>query len=299
MTKEETQTRRQRILYTVAEGEFYRHNNRKITVPCRVCNTPIVWGDLINHSYINENSGGRYVIQSTELFNPVWKDGRIIGATVQCSPRSIVACSDNCRKQWILENGAFYNVALMEGVGIPRGVRPNVLDELVDDNNGKIITALKTRLDKKKGFFFQGIPGCGKTTLAVALALEYRLRCRTVRFVPYEELHFALLSNRDFERQLMQYAFRGAGDPWDVVVVDDISNDFPGQYGRERMKLLFSQWYNNRSTCIFTSNASVDVVGNAVAPMVASRLKELCAIVPMPEIDYRENEPAPEEEIIQ
>jgi DNA replication protein DnaC len=65
------------------------------------------------------------------------------------------------------------------------------------------------------------------------------------------------------------------------------------------MKLLFSQWYNNRSTCIFTSNASVDVVGNAVAPMVASRLKELCAIVPMPEIDYRENEPAPEEEIIQ
>lgn len=78
------------------------------------------------------------------------------------------------------------------------------------------------------------------------------------------------------------------GAPWDVVVLDDISNDFPPNSTQHaRLKRLFSQWYETRCKLIITSNVDVEELGNSIGKMVFSRLMEMVHFVPLPKVDFR------------
>jgi len=80
------------------------------------------------------------------------------------------------------------------------------------------------------------------------------------------------------------------GKAWDVVVIDDISNDFaPGSDQQKRLKRLFSQWYDEDCRLILTSNVDIKTLSTAISPMVESRLTETVIECGLPKIDYRKN----------
>jgi hypothetical protein len=293
------------------KGDMYNYNQimrmeRNMKFICKVCNKPDVsWYTVNDYSCVQQNDGSEYVIGLFRMNGPRYI---IENDCLVLKPKAIVVCSLECKKKYMVEFGHLFCGWLMEGVGAPEGIPmaasvgalSNNHEDASGVSNFKKLETIVDNIDSKQGFYLSGTPGCGKSTLAKALALEYRKRGSFVKWISYEELQEALEGNQNYDVLMARLVYRHVrfdyqsrtvkkDDPWGVIIVDDISPDFtPNSQQHIRLKKLFSQWYDKSIKMVFTANVTVEDLCNAVAPMVYSRMQRMVINVTLPSIDYRE-----------
>jgi DNA replication protein DnaC len=268
------------------EQAIIRAYERDAKFTCLICDEPNLSAATVRmFAWVRMNDG----VESHIGYFP-----KVVDGTVTYHPHAFIVCSEDCRKQYV-KHSHFYKT-LMEGIELPerlfdaeRLAKRNfvTLKTLRNESNEAIVDALKDLVDSPKGFYIEGVAGAGKTSLAAALAFEYRKRELYVKFVSFSELRSALMSNYDVERTLAKLTYRYNKERWDVVILDDVESQFPGAYGQERMRVLFDGWYNNNTKLVITSNEAAEKVGKAIADRVLSRMNEMMNIIVMPELDYR------------
>jgi len=147
-----------------------------------------------------------------------------------------------------------------------------------------------------RGLFFEGMPGVGKTHLAVAVLKRVmeRLNVRGL-FYDTRELLRVIRSTYDpsiraTEVEVLRPVMRA-----DLLVLDDIGAEKTSEWVEETMNLIVSTRYNERRLTIFTSNffdIPDDTDPNAlvfrIGHRMRSRLHEMCEFVQMNGADYRE-----------
>lgn len=73
----------------------------------------------------------------------------------------------------------------------------------------------------------------------------------------------------------------------DLVLLDDLGVTEATKFERDRLYDLINGRYNRRAPMIVTTNLQLDVIERTIEPRVASRLEEMCTIVPSPPWDWR------------
>jgi DNA replication protein DnaC len=147
-----------------------------------------------------------------------------------------------------------------------------------------------------RGLFFEGLPGVGKTHLAVAVLKQVmeRLGVRGL-FYDTRDLLRVIRSTYDpsirtTEIEVLRPVMRA-----DLLVLDDIGAEKTSEWVEETMNLIVNTRYNERRLTIFTSNF-LDVPDDAdptslvfrIGHRMRSRLHEMCEFVQMDGADYRE-----------
>lgn len=185
---------------------------------------------------------------------------------------------------------------------IPRRYQHCSLDRFETYENASLQNALKESRALaqafpvvRKGLFFLGQPGVGKTHLAVALMKHVVQKNRTHGlFYDLSELLRVIrgtynptvgTSESDVLRPVMEAEF---------LILDDLGREKTSQWVEETLNLIVNTRYNERRLTIFTSNydnldlADPDSLPVRVGARMYSRLHEMCEFVYLDGADYRE-----------
>ena len=148
-----------------------------------------------------------------------------------------------------------------------------------------------------KGLLFIGIPGDGKTHLAVAV-----LRAvieKTGAHGLFYDVRALLKVIRDTYNPAVRTTELDVIKPVltaELLVLDDLGAEKTSDWVDETLNLIVNTRYNERRTTIFTTNyregevdekSRAEVLVERVGQRIHSRLHEMCDFVLMPEVDYR------------
>ena len=148
----------------------------------------------------------------------------------------------------------------------------------------------------EKGVLLQGLPGVGKTHLAVATLLQM-IRTRGARGLFYDtrDLLRVIRSTYDPVNRTAEMDVLGPVMRTDVLVLDDLGAEKTSEWVEETMNLIVNTRYNERRLTIFTSNYEDipdDTEPNSlvfrIGHRMRSRLHEMCEFVVLDGADYRE-----------
>lgn len=196
---------------------------------------------------------------------------------------------------------------LVREASIPDRYRHCDLDSFRDNNDSltKAVRTCRRFLDEwaaeRKGLFFIGKPGLGKTHLAVAVLKEFIQRTHLRgRFCDVREL---LKQIRYTYNPVVQSTELDVIRPvmeCDLLVLDDIGAERVTEWVAETLNLIVSTRYNQRRMTLFTSNYDIkeDLADPESLPVrlgyrMWSRVHEMCDFVHLTGIDYREAGPEP------
>lgn len=249
------------------------------TYTCKTCGkTDLKFRDIQPFLYVKPQFA-----PSTAIYG-----SKLVGDELVWAEYAPIVCSEACHKKFILEHDYFYPT-LMENVGVPTYLPCSSFNKLTNDSNTKEVNYLKQmiRNENARGVYLWGISGCGKTRMAVAMAFEWRKLGYNVRFLSMSDVQAFLRASINIEEVLKPLVYDPFGQPWDVIIVDELTVEFDGKFGKQRMKELMMKWYENGITCIFTSNFNLKTFGESIDTAIVSRLKEMCESLRMPDVDYR------------
>lgn len=277
---------------------------------CLICDKPVDYHTAYDLAHFNMDNGEIALpfLVEDKFRTPLLVDGKIMFHRDSC-----IVCSEACRQAWLIDYGRDNRTVkkwMKFACDIPSNIRlVNSLDELkndIQDEQGRTfgwkLEKIQELLPGPKGFYLWGVPGNGKSTVAAFLATEYVLREKAVTWVGYSQLQNALDANRNYDELLTELMYQNVqveeytkkirhGKAWDVVVLDDISNDFTqGSQQQRRLKALFMTWYENGTKLVITSNVDTETLGNAIGPAICSRLTEKVATFHFPDVDYRKHQ---------
>jgi DNA replication protein DnaC len=277
---------------------------------CEICSKDVSYKVAYDQAYFDSPDGTWNIpILKMAAFNshPLIENGDVVfNAKVP-----FVTCSNECRIKWLHKywytSGILRDCVTKWCVPIPSKLTLVInFDDFKNDrtdaagvSNRTKMEYLEQKLDGNKGFYLYGDSGCGKSTLAAWLARYYVVEECAVTWITYNDLQEAL-DSKNANAALAAFVYQNVreeygkvvskGKAWDVVVIDDISNDFaPGSDQQKRLKRLFSQWYDEDCRLILTSNVDIKTLSTAISPMVESRLTETVIECGLPKIDYRKN----------
>jgi DNA replication protein DnaC len=161
-----------------------------------------------------------------------------------------------------------------------------------------------------KGLLFVGAPGLGKTHLSVGL-LRALIAERGVKglFVDYRDLLKQVQNSYDPTSSTTELGILRPVFDAEVLVIDDLGASKPTDWVFDTVAHLLNSRYNDRLTTIITTNfpylpetgaeemsrkseaqrvMSARTLGDRIGNRVLSRLQEMCVVVEMAGVDFRE-----------
>jgi DNA replication protein DnaC len=149
----------------------------------------------------------------------------------------------------------------------------------------------------QKGLLFIGVPGVGKTHLAVAVLKEaIRKTGAAGLFFPVPELLKMIRDTYNPVVRTTEFEVIRPVVEAELLVLDDLGAEKTSEWVEETMNLIVNTRYNERRPTIFTTNyldrdadekSSAEVLFERVGHRIHSRLHEMCQFVPMTGVDYR------------
>jgi DNA replication protein DnaC len=209
--------------------------------------------------------------------------------------RRVVRC--DCRRQRLVQNRLAH-------AGIEPRYKNCTLDNFRIDTDAQREAVRKCRsfIDRfpvvDRGLLFMGMPGAGKTHLAVAvlkevvertgaagLFIDVRTLLRTIRntFNPVVKA-----TEFDVIQPVMDAP---------LLVIDELGAEKLSEWVDETMTLIVNTRYNKRLATIFTTNylnrpvdekSPAEVLIERVGPRIHSRLHEMCDFIELQVLDYRQ-----------
>jgi DNA replication protein DnaC len=147
----------------------------------------------------------------------------------------------------------------------------------------------------ERGLFLEGLPGVGKTHLAVAvLAQVIRTRGAVGLFYDTRDLLRLIRSTYDPVNQTAEMDVLRPVMRADLLVLDDLGAEKTSEWVEETLNLIVNARYSEKRTTIFTSNykdipdsTDPDSLLFRVGFRMRSRLHEMCEFLVLDGGDYR------------
>lgn len=139
------------------------------------------------------------------------------------------------------------------------------------------------------GLILRGIPGSGKTHIAVAILHAVMERGFSGSYANFTDLLSRLRDSynagaREVEGELLRQV-----DDVDLLVLDDVGAESTSDWVRDRLYLIINRRYENARATIVTTNCDEAELEARIGPRTASRLYEMCSgdFPTFPRQDYR------------
>jgi len=147
--------------------------------------------------------------------------------------------------------------------------------------------------DVKKGLFFWGNPGTGKTLISSIILTELITRSAVNgKFIKISRDFFSRLKatfNTESSTYGQSHAIEKELAEVDVLIVDDFGVQRDSPWEQETLYNLVDSRYEGEKFTIFTSNYDpVKTFKELSAGRILSRLREMCRIMELSGDDYRE-----------
>jgi DNA replication protein DnaC len=190
----------------------------------------------------------------------------------------------------------------MNIVGIPKRFEQKTLGnfEMIDQRE-KVMEAVAAVRDGQS-VFLSGVPGAGKTHIAVGLLyLKFKQdRDRCLRpsdgsimadfgdytFLPSVELFLELkasFSDRNSTEDSVLTQYTSA----QFLVIDDVGAEKVSDWSRQMFYTLIDRLYRYEKQVVVTSNLSIDQISSLMDDRISSRLAEMGSIIELNPVDYR------------
>ncbi len=150
---------------------------------------------------------------------------------------------------------------------------------------------------RESGLVYVGVPGTGKTHLAVAVLAELieRYGARG-RFVDFTALIHQIQSTFDpssaeSKHQILDPIMRA-----ELLVLDELGAQKPTEWVKDTLYLIMNTRYLQRLPTIFTTNYRLEIksgnnafqaLAERISPLLVSRLYEMAQLVELPTWDFR------------
>jgi DNA replication protein DnaC len=163
----------------------------------------------------------------------------------------------------------------------------------------RVIDAFPAGEGGDRGLLLIGMPGVGKTHLAVAMLKKCIFdRGAQGLFYTTSDLMALLRSTYSGEEQATESQVLRTFTAADALVLDDLGRERATEWRDEMLHLIVNTRYSERRLTIFTTNFDVghdagdpDSLQSRVGFRVYSRLREMCEFVQLDAADYRERPP--------
>ena len=141
--------------------------------------------------------------------------------------------------------------------------------------------------DNKKGLFFMGKCGVGKTHLAVGIILELmKKKAVPCLFYDFRDLLKEIQASYDSRSSVSEISILGPVFNTDVLVLDELGASKVTDWMRDMLTHIINKRYNERKMTIITSNwmdhienEGEDTLTDRIGVRLRSRLYEMCRVI--------------------
>jgi DNA replication protein DnaC len=169
--------------------------------------------------------------------------------------------------------------------------------------------------EEKEGLLFMGPVGIGKTHLACAVLRELILARHSGLFYSYADL-LAEIRNTYNDNGGLKYFTDPDGNRWetesqilnhvinvDVLLLDDLGKVKASEWVLDKVREIIGGRYDKKRTTLVTTNYPLDTkrapgkpaeipLKDKIGADMVSRLREMCRLVEMEGVDFRQNQNA-------
>lgn len=177
--------------------------------------------------------------------------------------------------------------------GVPKAYQKKTLDKF--QGNDQLIREIKQHIEKRpfQNLLFSGVPGCGKTHIAIAIMSELVKRLYPIDkmyFISFEWLLQQIRASYDSPHPNTEEALLERLCQYELLVIDDIGVSHTTDFQARILYMLLDRRLSEGKKFIITTNLrfsdNSDEVLDRYGARIASRLAEFrTIIIEMP--DYR------------
>lgn len=216
---------------------------------------------------------------------------------------------ENSRRQWCpcrpFRRRLSETNRLFRQVEIPERFRWTFLDDfhrtaedgtsvpIADKMMVEVASLIEAKKAPRRGFLLHGPPGTGKTLLGCILLNELMLRwCRPARFLNLSRKYFERLRDtysEDSEHYGQTWRIMEELSNMPFLMLDDFGIQRNTEWELEMLYNLVDARYGEERFTIVTTNKPIQEIKEISQGRVFSRLQDMCKLIHMDSIDYREH----------
>ena len=155
----------------------------------------------------------------------------------------------------------------------------------------RFVRNLEANLEAGRGLWLFGDVGTGKTTLAMLVSREALEARRSVAIYSLPRLLAEIRTtfDPDGDRSYTQLLDRLAAV--DLLHIDDVGAERTSPWVLEQLYAIINARYEEQRSVVITTNLERDALGEQIGERTASRLEEMCDLLPLFGDDARRYDP--------